>query len=257
MSDKTLDKKEIIESDISEIFNPFPGLRPFGVEETYLFFGREGQSDDALVKLSKSRFLAILGASGSGKSSFMYCGLIPSLQGGMMTSAGSNWQTIVSSLVKGLFITSRVCKYKKITMIFQKEISRLNVHCDTVLRSSSLGLVEVIKLNNKNRKLIHIMIDQFEELFRFIRLESKNSDENESAAFINLLIEAVESPELDVYVTITMRSDFIGECAKYLDLTQFINDSHYLIPQMRDQNVWLSRSNCCWWWKNYEINATS
>ena len=38
MSDKTLDKKEIIESDISEIFNPFPGLRPFGVEETYLFF---------------------------------------------------------------------------------------------------------------------------------------------------------------------------------------------------------------------------
>ena len=96
MSDKTLDKREIIESDISEIFNPFPGLRPFGVEETYLFFGREGQSDDALVKLSKSRFLAILGASGSGKSSFMYCGLIPSLQGGMMTAAGSNWQTMVS-----------------------------------------------------------------------------------------------------------------------------------------------------------------
>ena len=49
MSDKTLDKKEIIESDISELFNPFPGLRPFGVEETYLFFGSEGQSDDALV----------------------------------------------------------------------------------------------------------------------------------------------------------------------------------------------------------------
>ena len=85
MSNETIDKKEIIESDISELFNPFPGLRPFGVEETYLFFGREGQSDDALVKLSKSRFLAILGASGSGKSSFMYCGLIPSLQGGMMT----------------------------------------------------------------------------------------------------------------------------------------------------------------------------
>ena len=78
MSDKTLDK-EIIESDISEIFNPF-GIKTFWCRRNLFIFGREGQSDDALVKLSKSRFLAILGASGSGKSSFLG-GLIPSLQG--------------------------------------------------------------------------------------------------------------------------------------------------------------------------------
>ena len=240
MSDKTLDKKEIIESDISEIFNPFPGLRPFGVEETYLFFGREGQSDDALVKLSKSRFLAILGASGSGKSSFMYCGLIPSLQGGMMTAAGSNWQTMVSRPGSGPIdnLAESILRYKKdYHELAERDQQIERTIVSTVLRSSSLGLVDVIKQINKGQKTnTLIVIDQFEELFRFSRLESKNSDENESAAFINLLIEAVESPELDVYVTITMRSDFIGECAKYLDLTQFINDSHYLIPQMvRDQ----------------------
>ena len=115
MSSKALDKEEVVGTDISELFNPFPGLRPFGVEETYLFFGREGQSDDALVKLAKSRFVAILGASGSGKSSFMYCGLIPSLQGGMMTEAGSNWQTMVSRPGSGPIdnLAESILKYKK------------------------------------------------------------------------------------------------------------------------------------------------
>src|SRR5690606_1485646 len=68
-------------------FNPFPGLRPFGVDEAHLFFGREGQSDEVLVKLAENRFAAVLGASGSGKSSLMYCGLIPTLYGGFMTQA--------------------------------------------------------------------------------------------------------------------------------------------------------------------------
>jgi|TARA_B110000483_G_scaffold19681_1_gene21592 energy-coupling factor transporter ATP-binding protein EcfA2 len=240
MSSKALDKEEVVGTDISELFNPFPGLRPFGVEETYLFFGREGQSDDALVKLAKSRFVAILGASGSGKSSFMYCGLIPSLQGGMMTEAGSNWQTMVSRPGSGPIdnLAESILKYKKDYHDLSQEdqlIERTIV--STVLRSTSLGLVEVIKQINKGQDInTLIVIDQFEELFRFSKLEAKNSDQNESAAFINLLIEAVESPEVAVYVTITMRSDFIGECAKYLDLTQLINDSHYLIPQMvRDQ----------------------
>ena len=82
--------------DISELINPFPGLRPFGVEESHLFFGRECQSDEVLIKLAENRFAAILGASGSGKSSFMYCGLVPSLLGGFMTDAGSNWRVVVA-----------------------------------------------------------------------------------------------------------------------------------------------------------------
>src|ERR1700752_3923694 len=62
--------------------NPFPGLRPFEVEESHLFFGREGQSDEVLMKLTENKFVAVIGASGSGKSSFLYCGVIPILYGG-------------------------------------------------------------------------------------------------------------------------------------------------------------------------------
>jgi ABC-type transport system involved in cytochrome bd biosynthesis fused ATPase/permease subunit len=67
--------------------NPFPGLRPFKIEESHLFFGREGQSDEVLLKLSKSRFVGVIGPSGSGKSSFIYCGVLPILYGGFLTDA--------------------------------------------------------------------------------------------------------------------------------------------------------------------------
>ena len=54
--------------------NPFPGLRPFSVDDSHLFFGREGQIDDILLKISKNRFVTVMGYSGSGKSSLMFCG---------------------------------------------------------------------------------------------------------------------------------------------------------------------------------------
>src|ERR1044071_4632266 len=72
--------------------NPFPGLRPFEFNESLLYFGRDGQSEQLLRKLSASRFMAVIGTSGSGKSSLVRAGLLPALFGGFMASAGSNWR---------------------------------------------------------------------------------------------------------------------------------------------------------------------
>src|SRR5262247_4755024 len=72
--------------------NPFPGLRPFREEEEYLFFGRESQVDAMVNKLAATRFLAVIGTSGSGKSSLVNCGLRPALHGGLMASAGTSWR---------------------------------------------------------------------------------------------------------------------------------------------------------------------
>src|SRR6185295_18847076 len=76
--------------------NPFPGLRPFKIEESHLFFGREGQSDEVLLKLSKSRFVGVIGPSGAGKSSFIYCGVMPILYGGFLTDTSPNWEVVVT-----------------------------------------------------------------------------------------------------------------------------------------------------------------
>ncbi len=72
--------------------NPFPGLRPFEANDTHLFFGREGQSEDILRSLRRSRLLAVVGASGSGKSSLVRAGLLPHLHGGFFEQAGSHWR---------------------------------------------------------------------------------------------------------------------------------------------------------------------
>ncbi|WP_339816263.1 High-affnity carbon uptake protein Hat/HatR [uncultured Imperialibacter sp.] len=222
------------------LFNPFPGLRPFGVEESHLFFGREGQSDEVLVKLAENRFSAVLGSSGSGKSSLMYCGLIPTLYGGFMTQAGSNWKIVVLRPGGGPIdnlAESLVERDDEYAGLDEEERLIRKTITATVLRSSSLGLVEAVKqLKKSESENILILVDQFEELFRYKKTESMTSSQDESSAFVNLLMEAVHQFDEPIYVTITMRSDFIGECAVFPELTQMINDSHYLIPQMtRDQ----------------------
>src|ERR1044071_7819278 len=73
-------------------FSPFPGLRSFEPDEEHLFFGREQQIDDLLRRLRHGRFLAVVGASGSGKSSLVRSGLIPALYSGYMATAGSSWR---------------------------------------------------------------------------------------------------------------------------------------------------------------------
>ncbi|MBS1487382.1 MAG: High-affnity carbon uptake protein Hat/HatR [Bacteroidetes bacterium] len=219
--------------------NPFPGLRPFKVEESHLFFGREGQSDEVLLKLSKSRFVGVIGPSGSGKSSFIYCGVLPILYGGFLTDASPNWEVVVTrpgagpidNLAESLLKSTKDYIYADPE---DKKIKRTIV--STLLRSSSLGLVEAIQQSRRSADINYlVLVDQFEELFRFKDSTDPNSV-NETLAFVNLLMEAVNYEDSPIYVAITMRSDFIGDCAQFPELTRKINDSHYLIPQMtRDQ----------------------
>ena len=65
-------------------FNPFPGLRPFSQGEERLFFGREAQVDAMVDRLAATRFLTVVGTSGSGKSSLVNCGLLPALHRGLL-----------------------------------------------------------------------------------------------------------------------------------------------------------------------------
>jgi len=240
MSEKEVKSRQEDQADISEFVDPFPGLRPFGVEESHLFFGREGQSDEVLMKLSENKFVGILGASGSGKSSLMYCGLIPTLYGGFMTEAGSNWRIIVTRPGGGPIdnlAEALLNKDKHYNSLDDEEQLIRKTITSTVLRSSSLGLIEAVKqLKSSESENVLVLVDQFEELFRYKKLETLSSDLDESSAFVNLLLEAVHQYDSPIYIALTMRSDFIGDCAVFPDLTQIINDSHYLIPMMtRDQ----------------------
>src|SRR5947207_333570 len=78
-----------------ELNNPFPGLRCFQSDEDYLFFGRHEQIEDLLRRLRTNRLVAVVGTSGSGKSSLVRAGLLPAVLGGGMSQAGSAWEIAI------------------------------------------------------------------------------------------------------------------------------------------------------------------
>ncbi len=233
MREQELEQEEFNVHGNTLLKNPFPGLRPFSIDESHLFFGRESQVDEVLVKLAKNRFVTLMGYSGSGKSSLIYCGLIPVVYGGFMTEAGPNWNIVttrpgtspINNLAKSILFSEGITNFNSEESLVRRRV------LSSVLRSNSQGLVEALtKLYRQTGQNTLIFIDQFEELFRYG--DRSNDGAEEARLFVNLLLDACQSGDAPIYIAITMRSDYVGECAKFPGLTQMINESNYLVPQM-------------------------
>src|SRR6185369_26531 len=85
-----LPRKEQTMHEIDQTANPFPGLRPFESSETHLFFGRDGQSEELLRRLKRTRFLVVVRTARSGKTSLVPAGLLPAQQDGRIASETSH-----------------------------------------------------------------------------------------------------------------------------------------------------------------------
>ncbi|MDD5394662.1 MAG: hypothetical protein PHE17_16730 [Thiothrix sp.] len=239
---------------------PYPGLRAFERYESRIFFGRQQQVDDLLTRLKQHHFLAVLGASGSGKSSLVKAGLLPGLEKGYMGEVGSRWaiaemrpgdQPFVR-LAEGLLadkvfagswnaLTPRPPlpevegEKENTALILRPSTSGRGVGGEgslaAELRRGSRSLHEILThapLPTGTRLLL--LVDQFEEMFRF-----REQEENQAAAFVALLLEACTHP--DVYVVITMRSDFLGAAAEFHGLPEAINDGLYLTPRLSREQL--------------------
>ena len=198
--------------------NPFPGIRCFESDEDYLFFGRESQIKLVIEKLTKARFLAITGSSGSGKSSFVKAGIVPSLFKDKLFISQKKWNLSIfrpgSSPLQN-FASALFQSFANEDSIAEELNSEEKVLAK--LKNNDEGFTEIIevqnKISNRNRLLI---IDQFEELFRFKLLGS--SSKNESAEFVKKILSVLSRPSLSTYIVLTMRSDFLGECSEYAGL---------------------------------------
>lgn len=219
------------------LFNPFPGLRPFEPDEDHLFFGRDGQSDDLLRRLQRTHFLAVVGTSGSGKSSLVRAGLLPGLYGGLMAKAGSRWR--IALFRPGNDPIGNLAKALNTPGVLDlpgsdRDLSRVLI--ETSLRRGLVGLTEAVqeaKIPAGDNLLV--VVDQFEELFRFKDTQPHPRRSDEAAAFVKLLLQASQQRELPIFVVLTMRSDYLGDCAQFRDLPEAINDGQYLIPRMTRQ----------------------
>src|SRR5688572_23989714 len=184
--------------------NPFPGLRPFSLDECHLFFGREGQADEILVKLANNRFVTVMGYSGSGKSSLMFCGLVPVLYGGFMTHTGPNWNAVITrpgaSPIQNLSksVVDCLITYGRIDES-DRDIQQAIII--SVLRSGPDGLVEVSKyMQNQTGENIFFLVDQFEEVFRFRESSGKEDAHDEAHLYVNLIMNAARQTAVPVYI---------------------------------------------------------
>jgi hypothetical protein len=211
---------------------PYPGLRPFDEEDRGYFFGRDGQTRNLRQKLYGSRLVAVVGRSGCGKSSLVRAGLVPLLaeesdgegqppvwrtatfkpQGRPMEELGGILLELTPDITPGT-----------------TELRRMRL--DAMLRRSSQGLVEAtreIGLPKAGRLLI--IVDQFEEIFRFEDPTGSNTDD--ATAFVRLLTEAITVEDPMIHVMLTMRLDFLGDCARFPRLPEAISDGQFLVPTL-------------------------
>src|SRR5229473_2800963 len=173
-------------------FNPFPGLRPFQYGEQHLFFGREGQSAEILKRLREHRFLAVVGSSGSGKSSLIRAGLLPYLHGGFLGSAGSHWRVAIfrpgNDPIANLAATLNHPSVLGKPAENADEAAKNTMLLEVSLRRSGLGLIEAVRLARlPELEQLVVVVDQFEELFRFTNAAGKPRQEDDAAAFVKLL----------------------------------------------------------------------
>ncbi|WP_114324839.1 AAA family ATPase [Candidatus Colwellia aromaticivorans] len=253
-----------VSSKLTKLTQPYPGLRTYLQHESELFFGRSEQINKMLGRLEENHFLAVVGGSGSGKSSLVRAGLLPVLKQGYLLGAGVDWIFIVmkpggdpfTNLATELYHTlaDDQCSFDASDIAFTQ----------AELQTSHLGLLEVIEQIGieKGRPLL-LLVDQFEEIFRFQRgqgsLHSKDRDHtthkvrNEATAFVNLLLTTVEQAakmDLPIYVLLTMRSDFIGACDFFPGLSQAISDSQFLVPRLtrKQMKVVIEKTYPAIWW---------
>ena len=213
--------------------SPYPGLRPYTLEESYLFFGRDEMCDQLLDKLSGTRFLAVVGESGCGKSSLIRAGILPDLQLGFMPGAKSKWRIAQMKPGNRSFENLALALAKE--EAFGPGIPGLT---PDILRQ---GVVQFLSLMDsckpeKNRPLLPddtnllILVDQFEEIFRYM----ESGLGNDAFSFISLMLDLAEQRSHNIYVVITMRTDFLGECASFQGLPEAINQGQFLVPRLSE-----------------------
>ena len=214
---------------------PYPGLRPFKPTEVDIFFGREEQTDQLLKKLQTSRFLGVVGPSGCGKSSLVRAGMIPALEAGFLVGAGPRWR--VAKMRPGQRPLARLAEALAKQRALGPERGgdeAAEAFLLATLGRGPLGLVEALRETPPPERVnLLLLVDQFEEIFRF----RKEGDPEEADAFVSLLLETAKQEEFPVYVVLTMRSDYLGDCAIFSGLPEALNDSQFLTPRLsREQS---------------------
>src|SRR5271165_1942987 len=210
--------------------SPYRGLLHFREEDAPFFFGREAAIDRLANAVQRQPFVAVVGASGSGKSSVVRAGLVPRLRSDRRTA----WETIIlvptdqplKALARALVPLLEPMMSEVDRLV---EAAKLTEH----LRSGTISLYDIVerileKQSGIDRLLI--VVDQFEELYTL------TPDEEARRRFLDELLAASSRAESKANIAVTLRGDFVGKALAYRPLSDRLQDAQInLGPMTREE----------------------
>jgi energy-coupling factor transporter ATP-binding protein EcfA2 len=204
---------------------PYIGVRPFESEDEPIFFGREAQVSAMLRQLEDDRLMAVVGSSGSGKSSLVRAGLLPAIREGFLLGC-TDWLPVIIKPGHEPYrrLALKLAQSARATQGRQPDHSAED-RLLTTLRRSDRGLVEALGEAGLSPEAKVVVVVEFEELFAFRRATAIRHDvavRDEAAGFVSMLLRTASDSDARVWVVLTMRSDFIGDCEAFLGLPEAV-----------------------------------
>lgn len=233
---------------------PYTGLRAFTEEESLYFKGRDLQVDQITSLLEQNKFLMVTGASGEGKSSLIYAGLIPNARAGFFKAKYTNWivanfspeRSPVNNMAEALAETFETNPSTIETELRRGYSSLIDLYTssDFYIEESDEEWQNLDGKGKKDRKRraanLMIVVDQFEEFFTNPENFYNEAPSEDSQIVVNLILETARiaiKRNLPVYVVCTMRSDYIGQCSAFRGLPEYIGFSQFFVPRLKRKDL--------------------
>lgn len=229
---------------------PYIGLRPFEEGETVFFHGREKHIGKLLEQLREKKFVMVTGASGDGKSSLVFAGLLPALRANLMSAPYPRWAIAAfrpekQPLTNLATALASALGYSDIARVEDRLSYGFSALVELYKDSTAFvdpTTPEFLQLSDHEKLLrlregqnLLILVDQFEEFFTNEENYSGGVASPLAQITVNVLSETIriaQREQLPIWVIFTMRSDFIGQCVAFHGFAELIGESTYFVPRL-------------------------
>jgi serine/threonine protein kinase/tetratricopeptide (TPR) repeat protein len=209
---------------------PYRGLEAFKESDARWMFGRDEETGELLelIRTGTARFLTVIGASGSGKSSLVMAGVCPALRNGVL---GDRRVWEIGYLRPG----ARPCEalaHALVKLQTDRSLSAKELRDGLLTNDDRLRSV----VNRMPGRKILLVVDQLEELFTEADLGS-GTESSEAMAFARNIVEATR-PDEALWVVSTLRADFVQRCLEIGVLARALKSGTYMaLPPMGEQQI--------------------